>query len=84
MFKSWQALTLWKRVLVGLVPWPWGLGLAVRYGTPESVNAETTLSGFERAAAIGDTWFKPFGDAFVRLIKNADHSVDRYPLWSPE
>ena len=58
MFKSWQALTLWKRVLVGLVL-GLGLGLAVRYGTPESVNAETTLSGFERAAAIGDTWFKP-------------------------
>jgi len=68
MFKSWQALTLWKRVLVGLVL-GLGLGLAVRYSTPESVNAEVTLSGFERAAAIGDTWFKPFGDAFVRLIK---------------
>ena len=68
MFKSWQALTLWKRVLVGLVL-GLGLGPAVRYGTPESVNAKTTLSGFERAAAIGDTWFKPFGDAFVRLIK---------------
>ena len=68
MFKSWQALTLWKRVLVGLVL-GLGLGLAVRYGTPESVNADSTLSRFERAAAIGDTWFKPFGDAFVRLIK---------------
>ena len=68
MFKSWQALTLWKRVLVGLVL-GLGLGLAVRYGTPESVNADSTRSGFERAAAIGDTWFKPFGDAFVRLIK---------------
>ncbi len=68
MFKSWQALTLWKRVLVGLVL-GLGLGLAVRYGTPESVNADSAHSGFERAAAIGDTWFKPFGDAFVRLIK---------------
>ena len=68
MFESWQALTLWKRVLVGLVL-GLGLGLAVRHGTPESVNADATLSGFERAAAIGDTWFKPFGDAFVRLIK---------------
>lgn len=68
MFKSWQALTLWKRVLVGLVL-GLGLGLAVRYGTPESVNADSARSGFERAAAIGDTWFKPFGDAFVRLIK---------------
>ncbi|MDA7861962.1 dicarboxylate/amino acid:cation symporter [bacterium] len=68
MFKSWQALTLWKRVLVGLVL-GLGLGLAVRYGTPDSVKANETLSGFERAAAIGDNWFKPFGDAFVRLIK---------------
>lgn len=68
MFKSWQALTLWKRVLVGLVL-GLGLGLAVRYGTPESVSADSARSGFERAAAIGDTWFKPFGDAFVRLIK---------------
>ena len=68
MFKSWQALTLWKRVLVGLVL-GLGLGLAVRYGTPESVNADSARSGFDRAAAIGDTWFKPFGDAFVRLIK---------------
>ena len=68
MFKSWQALTLWKRVLVGLVL-GLGLGLAVRYGTPDSVNANEPLSGFERAAAIGDNWFKPFGDAFVRLIK---------------
>ncbi|MGY8748816.1 MAG: dicarboxylate/amino acid:cation symporter [Pirellulales bacterium] len=69
MFKSWQALTLWKRVLVGLVL-GLGVGLAVRYGTPDlTVNANDTLPGFERAAIIGETWFKPFGDAFVRLIK---------------
>ncbi len=34
------------------------VGLAVRYGL-----------GAETATSIGDTWFKPFGDGFVRLIK---------------
>lgn len=100
MFKSWQAITLWKRVLIGLLL---GLlcGLAVRYGMPElTVSAESlataqatmdqlqanpnateadlaaaqlalraTIPGAERATSIGNTWFKPFGDAFVRLIK---------------
>ena len=56
MFRSWQAITLWKRVLVGLFL-GLAIGLAIRYGMPE------------RAVWIGDTWFKPFGDAFVRLIK---------------
>jgi Na+/H+-dicarboxylate symporter len=100
MFKSWQAITLWKRVLIGLLI---GLllGLAVRYGMPElTVSAESlaaaqatmdqlqadpnateadlaaaqlalraTIPGTERATSIGNNWFKPFGDAFVRLIK---------------
>ena len=34
------------------------VGLALYYGL-----------GKEVSASIGDTWFKPFGDAFVRLIK---------------
>lgn len=68
MFKRWQAVTLWKRVLVGLVI-GLGLGLAVRYGMPESVVDGKTVSGTDRAIEFGNTWFKPWGDAFVRLIK---------------
>ena len=57
MLNAWKSITLWKRVLIGLVI---GLvaGLGVRYGL-----------GAESATEIGNTWFKPFGDAFVRLIK---------------
>lgn len=53
MLKSWQAITLWRRVLIGLML---GMiaGLAGYYG------------GFSE---IITTWVKPFGDAFVRLIK---------------
>ena len=68
MFKSWQAITLWKRVLIGLVI-GLAVGLTVRYGMPELVTDDGTLTGAERSAAIGNTYFKPFGDAFVRLIK---------------
>ena len=55
--KAWTEITLWKRVIGGLIL---GLivGLALRYGL-----------GAETASSIGDTWLKPFGDGFVRLIK---------------
>jgi len=57
MFKVWQEVALWKRVIVALVL---GLaaGLAMRYGLGE-----------ELATSTADNWIKPFGDAFVRLIK---------------
>ncbi len=53
----WFGVTLWKRVLLGLVL---GLivGLSLRYGM-----------GVEAAAPFADSWLKPFGDAFVSLIK---------------
>ncbi len=57
MFKTWQSITLWKRVLIGLV-----LGVAIGLGLREGL-------GVEQAAEIGDTWILPWGDAFVRLIK---------------
>ena len=57
MFSKWQAITLWKRVLIGLFI-GLGIGLAMRYSL-----------GVERAASLADTVIKPFGDAFVRLIK---------------
>ena len=57
MFKVWQEVALWKRVIVALVL---GLitGLILRYGL-----------GVETATSIAQTWFQPVGDGFVRLIK---------------
>ena len=57
MFRKWQSITLWKRVLIGLFA-GLAIGLTMRYGL-----------GVERATQIADVGFKPFGDAFVRLIK---------------
>ncbi len=57
MFGKWQAITLWKRVLIGLVV-GMALGLGMRAGL-----GEETATGFANSA------IKPFGDAFVRLIK---------------
>ena len=73
MFKSWQSITLWIRVLIGL-----GLGVALGLGTRHGLGELTTvdasgntitLSGIERSIEIGNTWFQPWGQAFVRLIK---------------
>ena len=71
MFKAWQSITLWKRVLIGLV-----LGLAVglllRYVVPlpdfvQEINGkEVSTPGAEY---IGEYVIYPFGKAFVRLIK---------------
>lgn len=57
MLSTWRAMTLWKRVFIGLAL---GIlaGLGLHYGL-----------GAERGGNIADTWFKPFGDAFVYLIK---------------
>lgn len=53
MFSRWQTITLWKRVMIGLIL-GMGLGLVAHY------------SG---GSNLVTTWVKPFGDAFVRLIK---------------
>ena len=57
MLGTWRAMKLWKRVFIGLAI---GIlvGLGLHYGL-----------GPERGGDIATTWFKPFGDAFVRLIK---------------
>ena len=57
MLTTWRAMTLWKRVFIGLV-----LGVAIGLGLHYGL-------GVEKGAAIAETWFKPFGDAFVNLIK---------------
>lgn len=50
MFKAWQSITLWKRVLVGLVI-GLAIGLAVRYGMPSSKEVnEVTIAVLESAA----------------------------------
>ncbi|MEM7455237.1 MAG: dicarboxylate/amino acid:cation symporter [Planctomycetota bacterium] len=69
MFKTWQSITLWKRVLIGLAI---GVvaGLALRHLMPEAVADDgTTITGIERATEVANTWIKPWGDAFIRLIR---------------
>ena len=67
MIQAWLSITLWKRVLIGLV---FGLlvGIVIRYGIrlePVQVDGKE-MSG---AAYFGQTYIYPFGQAFVRLIK---------------
>jgi len=57
MFKSWQSITLWKRVLIGLA-----IGVTVGLGLREGL-------GEPAAIEFGNTWIQPWGQAFVRLIK---------------
>lgn len=55
--KGWFAIDLWKRVMLGLVL-GLALGLALRYAiSPDAAREITTV------------WFKPWGDAFIRLIR---------------
>jgi Na+/H+-dicarboxylate symporter len=54
---AWFRITLWKRVLLGLALGA-AIGLALHY-----------VMGAEQAASLATSWFKPFGDAFVRLIQ---------------
>jgi Na+/H+-dicarboxylate symporter len=71
MLKKWQAITLWKRVLIGLV-FGLAVGAFIRYGlslpdvTTGEGDAAETVSG---AAYVGTTFIYPFGQAFIRLIK---------------
>lgn len=56
MFAKWQAITLWKRVIIGLLL-GMGVGLIAHY------------AGGDGASSFVTTWIKPFGEAFVNLIK---------------
>ena len=53
MLSKWQAITLWKRVIIALLLGAL-VGLSAHYG------------GF---SDVITTWIKPFGEAFVNLIK---------------
>ena len=57
MLSKWREMTLWKRVFIGLF-----LGVIIGLGLHYGLGAE-------KGGAIATTWFKPFGDAFVYLIK---------------
>ena len=71
MFKAWQSITLWKRVLLGLV-FGLAVGLLLRYAIPlpdftiTAKGKETQIPGAEY---VGEYIIYPFGRAFVRLIK---------------
>jgi len=56
MLNSWRAMTLWKRVFIGL-----GLGVAIGLSLHYGLG--------DKGKYIAETWFKPFGDAFVNLIR---------------
>ncbi|MBC6403587.1 MAG: dicarboxylate/amino acid:cation symporter [Hyphomonadaceae bacterium] len=56
MFASWQAMKLWERVLIALV-----LGMIV--------GLAAHYSGFSQITGFITVWIKPFGQAFVNLIK---------------
>ncbi|HHL42394.1 MAG TPA: dicarboxylate/amino acid:cation symporter [Hellea balneolensis] len=56
MLQTWRAMTLWKRVFIGLF-FGIAIGLGLHYGLGET------------GKKIAETWFKPFGDAFVSLIR---------------
>lgn len=54
--KAWFRMDLWKRVMIGLVLGT-AIGIAVRYGASD-----------EQASQIA-SYFKPFGDLFLNLIR---------------
>ncbi|MBI1341022.1 cation:dicarboxylase symporter family transporter [bacterium] len=54
---AWFRIPLWQRVMLGLALGS-AIGLALRYSI-----------GADAASEIATTWFKPFGDAFVNLIR---------------
>lgn len=75
MLKSWQAITLWKRVLIGLAIGML-IGVVLFYGWPQPpladgataeqiANHKNALCG----SKIAKDWILPFGTAFVNLIK---------------
>ena len=75
MLKSWQAITLWKRVLIGLAIGML-IGVALFYGWPRPALADgATAEQMAQHKAmwsgpqIAEDFFQPFGEAFVNLIK---------------
>ena len=55
--KTWQSITLWKRVLIGML-----IGVAVGLGLRQGFGEQSAIE-------IGNTWIQPVGNAFYWLIK---------------
>ena len=55
--KTWQSITLWKRVLIGML-----IGVAVGLGLRRGFGEQSAIE-------IGNTWIQPVGNAFYWLIK---------------
>jgi Na+/H+-dicarboxylate symporter len=75
MLNSWQAITLWKRVLIGLAVGML-IGIALFYGWPKPPLADGATAEQIKAhqdvmcgSKIAKDWFLPIGTAFVNLIK---------------
>ena len=75
MLKSWQAITLWKRVLIGLAI-EMLVGVALFYGWPRPALADGATAeqmaqhkAMWNGPQIAEDFFQPFGEAFVNLIK---------------
>lgn len=68
MFQFWQSIALWKRVLIGLVV-GMSLGLLLRWLVPQFQPNASPAEAEATTIALANTWLKPWGDAFVRLIK---------------
>jgi len=67
MLQTWRGMKLWKRVFIGLAI---GIiiGLGLHYGMTD-FSKEVDGLKYSQGMDIAETWFKPFGDAFVYLIK---------------
>lgn len=57
MWRTWMNMKLWQRVLIGL-----GLGAVIGLGLRYGMGADA-------GGEVANTYFKPVGDGFVRLIR---------------
>lgn len=76
MLKIWFSMALWKRVLIGLfvgmvigLSLHYGLGVTTVQTVVDGQPVALELTGPQRAANLAETWFRPLGDAFVRMIQ---------------
>lgn len=83
MFKAWQQITLWKRVLIGLVL-GLAIGLAVRYGFPaKQEDKSLTVAVVESNDSDPQTnESEPEADVVVQIGKSATIDLIRTSVFS--